>query len=301
MTATSENFDATLTARFMGHARRFCRSWSATLSLATFGLLLLAAIAAPLIAPQNPYDLLSLNILDGNLPPGSKAMDGSIYLLGTDDQGRDVLSALLFGLRTSVVVGLSAAALAFAIGSLIGLLAANAGKRVEAVIMRLVDLQLSFPTILLALLLIALLGKGVLNVVLAIVLVEWALYARTARGAALSEINREYVSAARGLMLPGWRIVLVHLLPNCLSPLMVLLTMQIARAITLEATLSFLGLGVPITQPSLGLLIANGFDFMLSGSYWISFFPGIVLLVLVFSINMIGDHLRVVLNPKERR
>lgn len=288
-------------AQFKKNARRFFRSWSSGLALIAFILLVLAAIFAPYLSAQNPYNLQSLSIMDGNLPPGSQAFDGMVFLLGSDDQGRDLYSAILYGLRISLVVGLSAAFLAFAIGSVIGLLAAYLGGRAETFIMRLVDLQLSFPTILLALLLIALLGKGISNVIIAIVLVEWAIYARTARGAALSEIRRDYMDAGRGLMLPSWRLVLVHLLPNCLSPLVVLLTMQIARAITLEATLSFLGLGVPITQPSLGLLIANGFSFMMSGSYWISFFPGIALLIVVYSINVIGDRLRQILNPKEVR
>ena len=167
-----------------------------------------------------------------------------------------------------------------------------------APIMRLVDLQLSFPAILAALMILAFLGKGVLNVVIALVIVEWAYYARTVRGTALVERRREYIEAAQCLALPTRRIIFRHLLPNCLPPLIVVGTMQVARAIALEATLSFLGLGVPITEPSLGLLIANGYEYMLSGKYWISFYPGIALLVTIVSINLVGDHLRDVLNPR---
>ena len=169
------------------------------------------------------------------------------------------------------------------------------------VIMRLVDLQLSFPTILAALMILAFLGKGIMNVVIALVLVEWAYYARTVRGTALVERRREYIEAAQCLALPTHRILFRHLLPNCLPPLIVVGTMQVARAIALEATLSFLGLGVPITEPSLGLLIANGYEYMLSGKYWISFYPGIALLITIVSINLVGDQLRDVLNPRLKK
>ena len=184
------------------------------------------------------------------------------------------------------------------IGTLIGLLAAYAGGRVDAALMRLVDLLLSFPTILMALMILAWLGKGVGNVVLTLVLIEWSYYARTARGQALVEARRDYVEAARGLGLSGWRIALGHVLPNCLPPLLVIAALQVARAITLEATLSFLGLGVPITEPSLGLLISNGYQYLLSNEYWISFFPGVALLATIVAINLVGDHLRDVLNPR---
>ncbi|WP_180900367.1 ABC transporter permease [Martelella soudanensis] len=276
----------------------FARDRTAAVGLVMLIAVVLAAVFAPLIAPQDPYDLMTLDIMDGRLPPGSASFSGQVYLLGTDTQGRDMLSAILYGLRISLVVGLGAAGLAFVIGTLAGLLAAYIGGRFETLIMRLVDLQLSFPTILAAMLILAFLGKGVTNVVLAIVIVEWAVYARTARGSALSVMRREYVEAARSLMIPPRNIILHHLLPNCMSPLIVLLTMQAARAIALEATLSFLGLGVPITEPSLGLLIANGFEFMLSGAYWISIYPGIALLITIYSINLVGDRLRRVLDPK---
>ncbi|WP_225025882.1 ABC transporter permease [Xinfangfangia pollutisoli] len=259
------------------------------------------AILAPLISPQDPYDLLSLSLFDTKLPPGSQSYDGSTsYLLGTDGQGRDILSGILYGLRISLIVGFGSALIAGAIGTIVGIVAAYFGGWVEALIMRLVDLQLSFPAILVALMLLAFLGKGVGNVVLALVIVEWAGYARTARSAALVELGKDYLTAAKVSLLPVRRIIFVHLLPNCLPPLIVLLTIQVARAISLEATLSFLGVGVKATEPSLGMLIASGFSYILSGTYWITLFPGIALVVTVVAVNLIGDHLRVALNPKLR-
>lgn len=280
----------------------FARSKIALVGLIVFVAIVLAAIFAPLIAPQNPYDLMQLNIMDGRLPPGSVSLDGAMtFLLGTDDQGRDMFSGILYGLRISLVVGVGSAFLAAIIGTSVGLIAAYVGGRTEAFLMRLVDLQLSFPTILTALMILAVLGKGVFNVVLALVIVEWATYARTARASALAERRREYIEAAECLALPKWRIVFRHLMPNCMPSLIVIATIQIAGAIALEATLSFLGIGVPITEPSLGLLISNGYKYMLAGDYWVSFFPGIALLVAIVSINLVGDHLRDILNPKNKR
>jgi peptide/nickel transport system permease protein len=266
-----------------------------------FVVIVLAALFAPWIAPQNPYDLAQLDIMDGRLPPGTVGGAGFTYLLGTDDQGRDMFSGILYGLRISLMVGAGSAFIAFCFGTSLGLLAAYFGRRTDTVIMRFVDLQLSFPSILVALMILAFLGKGILNVVIAIVAVEWAYYARTVRGTALVERRREYIEAASCLALSHTRIVFRHLLPNCLPPLIVVGTMQVARAIALEATLSFLGLGVPVTEPSLGLLIANGYEYMLSGRYWISFYPGIALLVTIVVINLVGDQLRDVLNPRLRR
>jgi len=285
--------------------RRFAREFAES-KLATIGLIVVVGIAllalfAPWIAPQNPYDLAQLDIMDGRLPPGSKSADGFTFWLGSDDQGRDMLSGILYGLRISLGVGIGSAVIAGIIGTSLGLLAAYVGGKTETTIMRLVDLQLSFPAILVALMILAFLGKGVLNVMLALVIVEWARYARIARAAALVERGREYIEAAQCLALPQWRLIFLHLLPNCLPPLIVIGTIQIATAITLEATLSFLGLGVPITEPSLGLLIANGYQYMLSGKYWISFYPGIALLVTIVAINLVGDQLRDVLNPRLRK
>ena len=279
----------------------FAQSRMAVLGLVVFGLIALAAAIAPWISPQNPYDLAQLDIMDGRMPPGSVGAEGFTFHLGTDDQGRDMLSGILYGLRISLLVGAGSALIAGVIGSTLGLVAAYVGGRVEAAIMRLVDLQLSFPSILVALMILAFLGKGIGNVMLALIIVEWAYYARTARGSALAERRREYIEAAECLALSRPRIVFRHLLPNCMPPLIVVGTFQMARAIALEATLSFLGLGVPVTEPSLGLLIANGYQYMLSGKYWISFYPGIALLVTIVSINLVGDQLRDILNPKLRR
>lgn len=283
-------------------AADFLRSRVAIAGLAVLALVALAAIAAPWITPQNPYDLMQLDVLDARLKPGTpSSAAGYTYWLGTDGQGRDLYSAIVYGLRISLLVGIGSAAIAAVLGTGIGLLAAYAGGKVDAALMRLVDLLLSFPTILMALMILAYVGKGVGNVVLTLVLLEWAYYARTARGQALVETRRDYVEAARGQGIPPWRILSGHILPNCLPPLLVIGALQIARAITLEATLSFLGLGVPITEPSLGLLISNGYQYLLSNEYWISFFPGVALLTTIVAINLVGDQLRDVLNPRLQR
>src|SRR5512143_3578270 len=259
----------------------FCANPVAVAGLALLAVILLLALLAPWISPQNPYDLAQLDVMDGRLPPGSASSTGGTFWLGTDDQGRDLLSAILYGLRISLGVGVAATMLALVIGLAAGLPAAYAGGRVEALVMRIVDVQLSFPAILIALILIAVLGQGTGKVIAALVSVQWAYYARTVSSAA--------------------RVFFRHLLPNCLPPMIVVATVQVAAAITLEATLSFLGLGLPITEPSLGLLIANGYQYLLSGKYWISFFPGIALLATIVSINLVADQLRDVLNPRLQR
>jgi len=279
-------------------ASDFAASRLALAGLAVFVLILIVALGAPFISPQNPYNLAELDILDSKLAPGGRSLDGLTFWLGSDDQGRDLLSAIFYGLRISLGVGAVSTLAALAIGLTIGLAAAWFGGRIDAVIMRLVDIQLSFPAILIALILLAVLGQGVDKIVIALITVQWAYYARTVRGAALVERNKEYVEAAACLVLSAPRILFRHLLPNCLPPLIVVATVQVAHAIALEATLSFLGLGMPITSPSLGLLIANGFTHLLSGKYWISFFPGIALLITIVSINLVGDQLRDVLNPR---
>jgi peptide/nickel transport system permease protein len=212
-----------------------------------------------------------------------------------------MLSAIFYGLRISLMVGAVSTLLALVIGLTMGLTAAYVGGRVETLIMRIVDIQLSFPAILIALILIAVLGQGTGKVIAALVTIQWAYYARTVRSAALVEKRKEYMEAARCLALSPARIVFRHLLPNCLPPMIVVATVQVAAAIALEATLSFLGLGLPITEPSLGLLIANGYQYLLSGKYWISFFPGVALLVTIVSINLVADQLRDVLNPRLQR
>ncbi len=279
----------------------FAESRVAVGALVLVTVLVVLAMAAPWVAPQNPYDLSQLSIMDNRLPPLSRGVAGQLYVLGTDDQGRDLLSAILYGLRLSLFVAALATATALAIGTSIGVIAAYVGGRLEAVLMRLVDIQLSFPAILIALILVAVLGKGVDKVVIALVAAQWAYYARTIHGAALVERRRDYIDAARGLALPQSRIIFRHLLPNAFPPLIVVATVQVAHAIALEATLSFLGIGVPITEPSLGLLIANGYAYMLSGDYWIAFYPGIALLLAIVALNLVGDQLRDVMNPRLKR
>ena len=283
-------------------AAEFAESRIALAGLALLLFIVFLALAAPLASPQNPYDLAQLDVLDSKLPPGEHASStGKTYWLGTDDQGRDMLSGILYGLRISLFVGTASTVFALCIGLASGLVSAYFGGWVDAAIMRIADIQLSFPAILIALILLAVLGQGVDKIIIALVTVQWAYYARTVRSAALVEMQKEYIEAARVLALSEVRIVLRHLLPNCVPPLIVVATVQVAHAITLEATLSFLGLGLPITEPSLGLLIANGFQYLLSGKYWISFYPGLALLLTIVAINLVADQLRDVLNPRLKR
>lgn len=284
---------------FRRFTRHFFSSKIAACGFILLVLIVLAAIFAPWLSPQNPYDLSRLDVMDSRLEPGQISVDGQIkFLLGTDEQGRDMLSAILYGIRISVAVGVASTVIALLIGLTLGLLAGYSGGRTEAFIMRVADIQLSFPPILIALILLALTGQGVGKIIIALVAVQWAYYARTARSAALVERKKEYIEAATALGLSPARIILRHLLPNCLPPLIVIAALQVASAISLEATLSFLGLGLPVTEPSLGLLIANGFQYLLSGKYWISFFPGIALLLTIVAINLVADQLRDVLNPR---
>ena len=276
----------------------FFESKVSTAAFAVLVFILILGLFAPLISPTDPYDLAKVDVMDSRLEPGTKSYTGMTYWLGTDGAGRDLLSAILYGLRTSLSVAVLSGLIALAIGGMVGLTAAYFGGKVETLIMRVVDIQLGFPAILVALVLVAVLGKGVDKIIIALVVVQWAYYARTVRGSALVERHKEYIEAATCLALSHRRIVFRHLLPNCLPPLIVVGTLQTAHAISLEATLSFLGIGLPITEPSLGLLIANGFEYMLSQKYWISFFPGIALLVTIVSINLVGDQLRDVLNPR---
>jgi peptide/nickel transport system permease protein len=283
----------------MRFSRAYFASRIAAAASAVLLLMILAALCAPLLAPQNPYDLMTLDIMDSRLAPGTRSGDGRIhYLMGTDEQGRDMLSAILYGLRISIAVGFASTAVALVIGLALGLLSGYAGGRIDSLIMRVADIQLSFPPILIALVLLAVSGPGVGKIIIALIAVQWAYYARTARSAALVERGKEYMEAAAGLGLSPARIVLRHLLPNCLPPLIVIAALQVASAISLEATLSFLGLGLPVTEPSLGLLISNGFQYLLSGTYWISFYPGLALLLTVAAINLVADQLRDVLNPR---
>jgi peptide/nickel transport system permease protein len=279
----------------------FAESKVAVVGFFTFLIIVFIAILAPWISPTNPYDLASVDILDSRLEPGEKMMTGTVAWLGTDGLGRDMVSAMFYGLRISLGVGALSGLIALCIGVCVGLASAYFGGRVDTIIMRVVDLQLSFPAILIALVLLATLGKGVDKIIIALIVVQWAYYARTVRGSALVERNKEYIEAATCLGLSHNRIVFRHLLPNVMPPLIVVGTVQVAHAIALEATLSFLGIGLPTTEPSLGLLISNGFEYMMSGKYWISIYPGVALLVTIVSINLVGDRLRDVLNPRLAR
>jgi peptide/nickel transport system permease protein len=279
----------------------FRRSPVAVAALAVVLGLLGLAFGAPLVAPQDPYDLAALEWMDAFLPPGTVGAGGYQHWLGTDNAGRDMLSAILYGLRTSFVIGLTAGACALSIGIAVGLTAAYLGGRAEAALMRVVDLQLSMPAILLALVMVAVLGQGAAQIVLALVVAQYAYFARTAHGAATVERGKDYVEAARSTPLPTWRVLLRHLLPNVMPPLIVVATVQVAAAIALEATLSFLGVGLPLTEPSLGSLISNGFKYIHTDRTWLSIYPGVALMVVVVAINLVGDQVRTVLDPRQRR
>ncbi|HXN14911.1 MAG TPA: ABC transporter permease [Usitatibacter sp.] len=271
---------------------------------------ILAALFAPWVAPHNPFDLKTLNLLDAFTPPAWTDRGNPSYLLGTDDQGRDVLSAVIYGSRMSLLVGLLATLLAMIVGVTLGLVSGYLGGNVDAFIMRVADIQLSFPAILIALLVDGLARAALPKelhdqlalyvLVLAIAASGWVRYARTVRGSTLVERNKEYVQAARVIGRDPLAIMFTHVLPNTLGPVLVLATLHIGEAIITEATLSFLGVGVPPTQPSLGTLIRVGNDFLLSGEWWITVFPGAALVMLVLAINVLGDWLRDALNPKLR-
>ena len=288
-----------------GRLRAFLAEYAenriALLALIVVLLILVTAILAPLIAPQDPYDLRGLSLRDARRPPGHVGSGGYVHWLGTDAQGRDLYSAILYGLRLSLQVGLIAGTIGLALGATLGIVAAYFGGRFETLAMRVIDLQLSFPAILLALVLVALLGQGKWQLIAALVAAQYAYFARTAYGAAKAERRKDYVEAAMATPLSHRRIVFRHLLPNCMPPLIVVATVQVANAIALEATLSFLGLGMPVTEPSLGMLISNGFQYMMSGRTWISVYPGIALILLIVSINLVGDQIRDQTNPRLRR
>lgn len=271
-------------------------------------LLFVGAFGAPWLAPHDPFDLASINLLDSLLPPAWEA-DGQLnYPLGTDSQGRDLFSSLMYGTRISLLIGFASVALAMVVGIVLGLIAGYAGGRIDAFIMRVADVQLSFPAILIALLIDgvarAAVPHNLLDVIAfpvlvgAIALAGWPQYARTVRGSAMVEKNREYVQAAKVIGVSGPRIMFSHVLPNVMGPVLVLATVHLATAIITEATLSFLGVGVPPTSPSLGTLIRIGNDFLFSGEWWITIFPGLVLVLLVLSVNLLGDWLRDALNPR---
>lgn len=267
------------------------------------------AVFAPWVAPFNPFDLASLDLNDSLLPPAWAAQGSMRYWLGTDDQGRDVLSTILYGSRISLLVGLSSVLLAMLLGVALGLVSGFVGGRIDAVIMRIADVQLSFPAILIALLIDGVAravfsheGQGdtlaILVLIGSISLANWVSYARTVRGSTLVEKNKEYVQAARVIGVPRFTIMLRHVLPNVTGPVLVIATINIATAIITEATLSFLGVGVPPTTPSLGTMINNGNNFLYSGEWWLVVFPGAALVLLCMSVNLLGDWLRDALNPR---
>ncbi len=309
------NPDATRVAARLAAWWRADLAWTfrrSPIAIASAAILLVcvgAALFAPWVAPHNPFDLRTLNLGDALAPPAWLG-GHSQYLLGTDDQGRDVLSAIIFGARVSLAVGLAAVAIAMVVGVSLGLVAGYVGGRVDAFIMRVADVQLSFPAILIALLIDGVARAALPRdahsdialavLVLAIAFSNWVQYARTVRGSTMVEKNKEYVQAARVIGIGPLAIMRRHLLPNVLGPVLVLATINVATAIITEATLSFLGVGVPPTQPSLGTLIRVGNDFLFSGEWWITIFPGAALVIMVLAINLLGDWLRDALNPRLR-
>ncbi|MFT4701482.1 MAG: peptide/nickel transport system permease protein [Yoonia sp.] len=288
----------------------FLSSPGAMIAAAVASVMISACIFAPVIAPFDPFDPAQISLWDGKLPPAWVDGGQSKYLLGTDNQGRDMISTILYGGRLSILVGLAAVCLGMVLGVFLGVIAGYLGGVTDAVIMRLADVQLTIPGILLAILINGI-GRAALPyelrdefaiyvVILAIGLTDWPQFARVARGATLVETNKEYVQAARILGLPSWLIMLRHIVPNTLRPILVIATIGLALAIISEATLSFLGQGIPPTTPSLGTLIRVGNEYLFSGLWWITLFPAVALIVLVFSVNLLGDWLRDALNPKLR-
>ncbi len=280
----------------------------AMFSFAVFLVIVILSVSAPLIAPTDPYDLSTIDIMNSELPPSW--MDGGDpgFVLGTDDQGRDILSTMLYGSRLSLTIGFFAVALQLVIGVVVGLCSGYFGGRIDSFLMRFADVQLSFSTMMVAIIVSAIFKASFGNqlyseyaVVMLVVIIgvaEWPQYARTIRASVLAEKKKEYVEAARVMGFKAPRIMFRHILPNCLSPILVISTVQIANAIMSEAALSFLGLGLPVDKPSLGSLINIGFHYIFSGSWWITAFPGILLVILVLVINLLGDWLRDVFNPK---
>jgi peptide/nickel transport system permease protein len=289
-------------ARWSEFIEEFRESWSGVFGAILTVILVMAALVAGGLSPQNPYDLLQLKLANSNLAPSLfDKWSYEAFLLGSDGQGRCVYSAILYGLRISLYVGLTCTVLSAFVGTFFGLIAGYSGGKVDSFIMRLADIQLSFPDILIALVIMALWGQGVFKIIISITIVNWVFYARTARSSALSEREKDYVAAARAIGVSPLRVMVREILPNIMAPIIVIGTVRIANAIMLEATLSFLGLGVPVTEPSMGALVSDGYRVLFSGQWWLSVFPGCVLLLLVLGINLLGDRLRDVLNPRLKR
>jgi len=280
----------------------FVYNFRGNMSAVVGGLIVLffafLVIFGPYLVDQNPYDIASLQLIDAYKPPVWLPGGDPKYILGTDGQGRDVLASIVYGTRISLFIGLAAMICSSLIGATLGLIAGYYGGRLDGVIMRVADVQLSFPSILIALFLMSAFGTGIDKILISLTCVGWVIYARTVRGSTLSEKQKEYVQAARAAGVSNRRIIVRHILPNSLTPLIVVATIQVGTFILIEASLSFLGVGVPITKPSLGLLVKNGFDVLLSGLWWTSVFPGAFIMLLVFGINLLGDFLRDELNPR---
>lgn len=274
------------------------RSPSAIAGSVMVVLVLLVALLGPIWTVQNPYDIASLELGDAYKPPVWLEGGEAKFFLGTDQQGRDMVSAIVYGSRVSLFIGIAGTIMASVIGITLGLMAGYFGGKVDGIIMRIADIQLSFPTMLIALFLMSVLGKGVFNILLSLTLVGWVRYARTVRGETLSVKKSEYIEAAKVIGLPDLRILIRHVLPNVFASIIVLSTIQVGSFILTEASLSFLGMGVPLTRPSLGMLCNNGFTVLYSGLWWVSILPGLYIMVIVFGINLLGDFLRDELNPK---
>lgn len=276
----------------------FKRNPSAIIGTIIVVLVILVAVLGPLFTVQNPYKLTEIGLQDAYKPPmWSKGGVGK-FVLGTDQQGRDLLSAVVYGSRISLIIGVVGTLLASVVGISLGLIAGYFGGKVDALIMRIADIQLSFPTLLIALFLMSITGRGIVNILIALTLVGWVKYARTVRGETLAIKEKEFVEATKSIGLPNARIIIKHVLPNVFTSIIVLSTIQVGSFILTEATLSFLGLGVPVTEPSLGMLCNNGFNVLYSGLWWVSIFPGLYIMIIVFGINLLGDFLRDELNPK---
>ncbi len=274
--------------------RSYRQNWFAITGSVLLLLFVLCALFAPLLAPHDPYQQ---ELRARRLPPAWMERGNLNYLLGADVFGRDILSGMIYGIRISLLVGVVAIAISVLLGILLGLPAGYYGGRLDALIMRAADLQFSLPTILMALAMIAIFGRGLFKLILVIGFVGWAEYARTVRGSVIAEREKEYIEAARALGTSDFFIMVKHLLPNVLTPVIILVIVQMPRVIVLEATLSFLGLGVPITTPSLGIMISTGYTYLFSGSWWLTVFPGLVLMLIVLAINLLGDWLRDALDP----
>ena len=282
-------------SEFFFHFRRDKTALAGFFIVVAFVLL---ASAGPFLVPQNPYDLRSLDLMNAYKPPLWLSGGDPNFPLGTDEQGRDMLSGMVYGTRISFFIGLAVMLASCAIGTIVGLWAGYSGGRADAFLMRVVDVQLSFPAMLVALFIMSAFGRGLFKLMTALTLVGWVRYARTVRGAVLAERNREYVEASRLIGLPSFLLVLRHILPNVATPLIVIATVHVGNVILTEATLSYLGVGVPVTEPSLGLLVKNGYDVLFSGIWWVSVLPGSFIMALVFGINLLGDFLRDELNPR---